>query len=65
MLIISRKKGEQLHIGRDITIKILDVRSGKVRIGIDAPAECRVSRDNPKESDSQNSFEHKEPASDR
>lgn len=45
MLVISQKKGEKLHIGRDITISILDLQSGKVRLGIEAPAEYQILRD--------------------
>lgn len=45
MLVISQKKGEKLHIGRDITITILDLQSGKVRLGIEAPAEYHILRD--------------------
>lgn len=44
MLVISQKKGDKLHIGRDITISIIDARSGKVRLGIDAPSDCPVLR---------------------
>lgn len=45
MLVISQKKGEKLHIGRDITISILDLQSGKVRLGIEAPAAYQILRD--------------------
>ena len=45
MLVISQKKGDKLHIGRDITISIIDLRSNKVRLGIEAPAKYTVLRD--------------------
>lgn len=45
MLVISQKKGEKLHIGRDITISILDLQSGKVRLGIEAPSAYQILRD--------------------
>lgn len=45
MLVISQKKGEKLHIGRDITITILNIQSGRVKLGIDAPADCQILRD--------------------
>lgn len=45
MLVISQKKGEKLHIGRDITISILDAKSGKVRLGIEAPSAFQVVRE--------------------
>ncbi len=44
MLVISRKKGESLQIGRDITIRIIDLKSGKVRLGITAPPELEIVR---------------------
>lgn len=45
MLVISQKKGEKIHIGRDITISIIDFKAGKVRIGIDAPSSYTIVRD--------------------
>ncbi len=45
MLVISQKKGEKIHIGRDITISIVDVKAGKVRLGIDAPSNCQIMRE--------------------
>lgn len=44
MLVISRKKGESLQIGRDITIRIIDLKSGKVRLGISAPPGLEIVR---------------------
>lgn len=45
MLVISQKKGEKIHIGRDITITVVELKSGKVRLGIEAPSSCRIIRD--------------------
>lgn len=45
MLVISQKKGEKFHIGRDITVTVLEIRPGKVRIGIDAPDDMEIMRD--------------------
>ena len=45
MLILSRKQGEQLRIGEEITITVLQVRSGQVRIGINAPRDISVHRE--------------------
>ena len=46
MLVISQKKGQKIHIGRDITITIVDAKPGKVKIGIEAPASIPIERDN-------------------
>jgi carbon storage regulator len=37
MLVLSRKRGQQIRIGNDIVITIVGVAGDKVRIGIDAP----------------------------
>ena len=48
MLVLSRRSGEAIQIGPDITITICWIRRGDVRIGVDAPRELRISRvDNP------------------
>lgn len=44
MLVLSRRVGERLIIGKDIVVTIIDVRSDGVRVGIDAPREVRVTR---------------------
>jgi len=44
MLVLSRKAGEQIVISDTITITIVEVRGDKVRIGIDAPPEVIVHR---------------------
>ena len=44
MLILSRKKNEQIVISDDITITVLDVEGEKVKIGIDAPKDIKVFR---------------------
>ena len=49
MLVISQKKGQKIHIGRDITITIVDAKPGKVKIGIEAPASIPIKRNNYKE----------------
>ena len=45
MLILTRKKGESLHIGDNIKIVITEIKGGDVRIGIDAPKELGVYRE--------------------
>ena len=44
MLILSRKKGEAFFIGRNIAIKLLDIRGDKARLGIDAGTDWPVHR---------------------
>ena len=44
MLVLSRKAGESILIGDDITIHIVRTGSDKVRIGIDAPRSVNVVR---------------------
>ena len=44
MLVLSRKKDEQIYIGPDITVTITEIRGDKVRIGIEAPDNVVVDR---------------------
>lgn len=45
MLILARKIGEAIAIGDDIKIRILEVKSGQVKIGVDAPDHVTVHRE--------------------
>jgi carbon storage regulator len=44
MLVLSRRREQQIVIGDDIVITIVDVRGDKVRLGIEAPAHVAVHR---------------------
>ena len=44
MLILTRKKDESLRIGEDITITVVSVSGGHVRLGIEAPRDLPVHR---------------------
>jgi carbon storage regulator len=45
MLILTRKSGESVVIGDDITITVLSVKGNSVRIGVAAPKEVAVHRE--------------------
>mgnify|MGYP002511688445 CR=1 FL=1 len=44
MLILSRKTDQQIKIGDDITITIIEIHDGQVRIGVEAPRNIKVFR---------------------
>lgn len=44
MLVLSRKKNERILIDEHIVITVVEVRGDKVRLGIDAPREIPVHR---------------------
>ena len=44
MLVLSRKKDEKIIIGDSITIMVIEIRGDKVRLGIDAPKDVTVHR---------------------
>lgn len=44
MLVLSRKLGEKICIGENIFITVVDVERGKVRLGIDAPRDVPIFR---------------------
>jgi len=44
MLVLTRKEGQTIRIGADITVTVLSVRGSQVRIGIDAPRATAVLR---------------------
>lgn len=44
MLVLSRKKDEKIVIGDQITLMVIDIRGDKVRLGIEAPKDVAVHR---------------------
>jgi carbon storage regulator len=45
MLVLTRKTFERLLIGDNVVIEIISAKSGKVKLGIDAPEDVRVARE--------------------
>jgi carbon storage regulator len=44
MLVLSRKLGEKIFIGDNICITVVDIDRGKIRLGIEAPREVAIYR---------------------
>ena len=45
MLILTRRLTETLVIGDSVTITVLDIKGGRVRIGVNAPRDVAVQRE--------------------
>jgi carbon storage regulator len=45
MLILTRKVGESIQIGDEVTVTVLGVKGNQVRIGVDAPKDVAVFRE--------------------
>lgn len=44
MLVLARKIGEQIVIDDKITVTVLEVRGGQIRLGVEAPKEVPIMR---------------------
>ena len=44
MLVLSRKLGEKIYISNNISITIVDIDRGKIRLGIEAPRDVPIFR---------------------
>ncbi|OIP46926.1 MAG: carbon storage regulator [Deltaproteobacteria bacterium CG_4_10_14_3_um_filter_60_8] len=45
MLILSRKVGEAIVIDNEITVRVLEVKGGQIKLGVEAPGRVRVHRE--------------------
>ena len=45
MLILTRKPGESLYIGDTVKVTIVEIKGNQIRVGIDAPSELRIYRE--------------------
>jgi carbon storage regulator len=45
VLVLTRRLGEAIVIGNDVVVRVLEVRSDQVRIGLDAPRSVQVHRE--------------------
>lgn len=62
MLVLSRKKNESIVINDDITIVVVEIRGDKVRLGIEAPKEVPVHRNEVYEAIRRNQLDEQTPA---
>jgi carbon storage regulator len=56
MLMLTRKPGQRLYIGDDITVVIFEYSKGQFKVGVDAPKEIAIVREEAKSDEPQ----HKE-----
>ena len=61
MLVLARKKNEVIVINNDIKITVVEIRGDKVRLGIEAPKEVPVHRQEVYDAIQQDGREHKNP----
>jgi carbon storage regulator len=45
MLVLTRKIGEQIRVGDDIVVTLVRIQGDKVRVGIDAPRDVPIHRE--------------------
>jgi len=45
MLVLTRRPGESIVVGQNIIITVIEIKGGQVRIGIDAPRDVQVHRE--------------------
>lgn len=45
MLVLTRRAGESIVVGNDVTVTVLEVRGDQIRLGIDAPRNVPIHRE--------------------
>ena len=45
MLVLTRKLGEVIRVGDSVTVRVLEVKGNHVRLGVEAPADVRIYRE--------------------
>ncbi len=45
MLILTRRSNERIHIGDDVVLVVLSIENNRVKLGIDAPSEVAILRE--------------------
>ena len=45
MLVLTRTLGEVIRVGDSVTVRVLEVKGNQVRLGVEAPAEVRIYRE--------------------
>ena len=45
MLVLSRQRDEAVKIGDNVTVRVVDIRGDKVRLGFDAPDDVKIHRE--------------------
>jgi carbon storage regulator len=45
MLVLTRKLGEVIRVGDAVTVRILEIKGNQVRLGVEAPADVRIYRE--------------------
>jgi carbon storage regulator len=45
MLVLTRKLGEVIRVGDTVTVRVLEVKGNQVRLGVDAPSDVRIYRE--------------------
>ncbi len=44
MLVLSRKVGEQIRIGTEVTVTVVAIKGNRITLGIDAPKQVKIQR---------------------